>query len=192
VFYEKARVFDYQEAGGAGFFCGGGVGDSLLEPERFGVDGDGGIGDRRNVFGAAENIDNVDGARGVFETGIGFFAEDLGFVGVDGDDFVPGGLEVGSDFVGRARGVGGEAHYGDGFGGAHKVANCIGGGGGVVWKIDEHLRWMWEEGKRINGIRGDGKWKIEEFDPKRGKSSPQRKQREPRRTQREPEERSRR
>jgi hypothetical protein len=22
---------------------------------------------------------------------------------------------------------------------------------------------MWEEGKRINGIRGDGKWKIEEF-----------------------------
>jgi hypothetical protein len=139
VFYEKAGVFDYQEAGGAGSFCGGEVGDPLLEPERFGVDGDGGIGDRRNLFGAAENIDNVDGARGVFETGIGFFAEDFGFVGVDGDDFVPGGLEVGGDFVGRARGIGGEADYGDGFGGAHKVANWIGGGGGVVWEMDEHL-----------------------------------------------------
>ena len=122
--------------------CGGIVGDPLLKPERFGVDGDGGIADGRNVFGAAEDIDDVDGAGGVFQAGIRFFAEDFGFVGVDGDDFVAGALEVGGDLVRGTRGVGGEADYGDGFGGAQEITDWVGSGSGVVWEMDEHCCWM--------------------------------------------------
>ena len=100
---------------------GGGlvVGDFLLEPEGFGVDGDGGIGDGRNFFGAAENVDDVDGFGDVFEARIGFLAEDFGFVGIDGNDVVTGGLEVGGDFV---------------------------GGRGEDWRRGRRRRWFWSGG----------------------------------------------
>lgn len=78
---------------------GGLVGNSLLEPERFGVDGDGGIGDRWNFFGAAEDVDDVNGFWDVFKTSIGLLAKNFGFVGIDRDDFVTDGLKVGRDFV---------------------------------------------------------------------------------------------
>ena len=114
---QDAGVFDYEEAGGAGLGCGVLVFDSLLHPDYFGADGDGAVDDRRNVFGAAKNVDDFDGLRfrDVFEARVGFFAEDFGFVGVYGDDFVADGLHVLSDGETRASGIGREADYGDDF-----------------------------------------------------------------------------
>lgn len=164
VFYEEAGIFDYEEAGGASLFRGGGMRNSLLEPERFGVDGYGGIRDRGNVVGTAEDVDDVNGPGGVFEAGIGFFAENFGFVGVDRDDFVADRLEIRGDFMGGAPGIGGEADYGDGFGGAEEIADGVESGGVVDWEMDEHFCWMWEAGKRIERIGEE--WKsleVQEF-----------------------------
>jgi len=138
VFDEEAGVFDYEEAGGAGFFGGDGMGDAELEPEGFGVDGGGGVGDARDFFGAAEDVDDIDGAGDIFEAGVGFLAEDFGFVGVDGDDFVAGGLEVSSYLVGGTARIGGEADDGDGFGLAEEIGDGVGGGGSVVGEMERH------------------------------------------------------
>ena len=125
MFYEEAGILDDQEAGGVRFGGRFGVGNSLLEPQRFGADRDGGIGDGGNVLCAAEDVDDVDGKWNVFEAGVGFFAEDFGFVGIDGDDFVAGTLEVGRDFVGRSSGVRGETDDGNGFGGAEEIKDRV-------------------------------------------------------------------
>lgn len=114
------------------------MGDFLLEPEDSGVDGDGGVGNRGNVFGAAEDVDDIHWFGDVFEAGIGFRAEDVRFVGIDGDDFIASGLEVGRDFVGGATRIGGEADDGDGFGGAKEVGDGIGGSGSVVGEMEFH------------------------------------------------------
>jgi hypothetical protein len=147
VLEEEAGVFDNEKSGGVSFDGSFGVGNSLLEPEGFGVNGDGRIGDRRDFFGAAKDIDNVDRKWNVFEAGVGFFAEDFGFVGIDGDDFVAGALEVGSDVVGRAAGVGGEADDSDGLGGAEEITDGVGGRGRVFGNVEEHDSWMNGDGQ---------------------------------------------
>jgi hypothetical protein len=108
VFDQDAGVFDYEEAGGSGFGGGVFVLNSLLHPDYFCADGNGAVDDRRNVFGAAKDVDDFDvlGFWNVFQAGIGFFAEDIGFVGVYGNDAVPGGLYVLSDAKTGAPGVG--------------------------------------------------------------------------------------
>jgi len=159
VFYEEAGVLDDEEAGGVRFGGGFGVGNSLLQPEGFGVDGDGGLGDGRDVLGPPKDIDDVDGEWNVFEASIRFFAKNLGFVGVDGDDFVADALEVGGDFVGRAAGVGREADDGDGFGRAKKVADRVGGYGRAFGRLHEHVRWMSGNGKRVEQKVASGKVK---------------------------------
>ena len=65
------------------------------------------------------------GFRDVFETGIGFFAEDFGFVGIYGDDAVAGGLHVLRDAETGARGIRGEADYRDGFRVFEDVGDCV-------------------------------------------------------------------
>ena len=117
MFDEDAGIFDYEEACGAGFGGGVLVLDSLLHPDNFCADGDGAIDDGRNVFGAAKDVDNFDvvGFRDVFETQIGFFAEDFGFVGIYGDDAIAGGLYVLCDAETGASGIGREADNRDGF-----------------------------------------------------------------------------
>jgi hypothetical protein len=127
VFEEKAGVFDNQQSRGLGFKGGCFVRDSLLEPEGFGVDGDRGIGDRRDVRWTPKDVDDVDRERNVLEARVGFFAQDFGFVGIDGHDLVAGGLQVGGDAVGRAETVRGKTDDGDGFGVAEKIADGIGG-----------------------------------------------------------------
>jgi hypothetical protein len=117
VFDEDAGVFDYEEAGGAGFGGGVLVFDPLLHPDYFCADSDGAVDDGWNVFGAAKNIDNFDVLRfwDVFEARVGFFAEDVGFIGIYGDDAVAGGLHVLTNAKTGATGIGREADYCDGF-----------------------------------------------------------------------------
>lgn len=112
--------------------------NSLLEPEDFCADGDGGVGDGRDFLGAAENVDDIDAMGDVFEAGIGFLAEDFGFVGIDGDDFVADGLEVGGDLMGGAAGIGREADDGDGSVDAKEMGDGVGSSGDKVWKMEEH------------------------------------------------------
>jgi hypothetical protein len=157
VFDEEAGVFDDEEAGGAGFLGGGGVSDLLLEPEGFGVDGDGGIGDGRDVGRTAENVDDVDRFWDVFEAGIGFLAEDFGFVWVDGNDFVAGGLEIGGYLIRGAGRIGGEADDSDGFGLVEELGDRVGGGGGVIGEVEEHFTLMREIGRKIGEIWGGRK-----------------------------------
>jgi hypothetical protein len=111
VFDEDAGVFDYEEAGGAGFGGGVLVFDSLLHPDNFCADGDGAVNDWGNVFGAAKNIDNFDVLRfwDVFEAWVRFFAEDFGFVGIYRDDAIAGRLHVLGDAKTGASGIGREA-----------------------------------------------------------------------------------
>jgi hypothetical protein len=113
--------------------------NSLLQPQTFGVDNDSGIGDGGDMFGAAEDIYDVDGNGHVFEARIGLLAEDFGFVGIDRNDLVANALEVRRDFVGGTERIGGEADDGDGFGVAEQV------GDGVVL----HKVLMRESGNRV-------------------------------------------
>lgn len=140
MFDEQAGVFYDEETRGAGFFRSGGAGNPLLQPECFGVDGYGSVGHWGNFLGAAEDVHDVDGLGDIFQARVGFFAEDFRFVGIDRDNFVSGGLEVGGDFVRRAAWVGGEAHYGDGFGAAEKVGDGVGGVGSLVGEMKLHTR----------------------------------------------------
>jgi hypothetical protein len=142
VFDEKASVFDYQEASGLGFFCDACVGDSLLEPQRFGVDGYGRIGYRRHFLGTAEDVDDVDGNGDVFQSGIGFLAQDFGYVRIYRYDFVADGLEIGRHAVGGSEGIGGEADYGDGFGVSEQIGDGIGRFWRVVGEMKVHEVWM--------------------------------------------------
>ena len=106
------------------------------------MDGDSGIGYGRNFFGAAENVDDVDGDGDVFEARIGFLAKDFGFVGIDGDDGVTGGLEVGGDFVRGAARIRGKTDDGDGFGLAEEIGDGVGSGGSVGGEMDLHKALM--------------------------------------------------
>jgi hypothetical protein len=108
MFDEDAGVFDYEEAGSAGFGGGVLVFDSLLHPDSFCADGDGAVNDRRDIFGAAKNINNFDVLRfwDVFEAWVRFLAEDFGFVGIYGDDPISDGLYVLSYAETGAAGIG--------------------------------------------------------------------------------------
>ena len=81
VLDEDAGVFDYEEAGGAGFGGRGWIGDSLLHPDYFCADFDGAVDDRGDIFGAAEDVDDFDVVRwrDVFETRVGIFRRGLLF-----------------------------------------------------------------------------------------------------------------
>jgi hypothetical protein len=138
VLHEEAGVFDDDEAGGAGLFSGSGVGNALLKPEDLGGDGDGRGGNRRNVFGAAEHIDDVDRLGNVLQAAIGFLPEDLGFIGVDREDSVTRGLQIGSDFMGGAAGVRRKTDDGDRLGAAQNLHYRVRRRTGVVRKVKEH------------------------------------------------------
>jgi hypothetical protein len=152
VFDEEAGVFDDGEASDAGFFGGSGVRDALLEPEDFGADGDGGIGDGRYALRTAKDVDDVDGLGDVFEAGIGCLAEHFAFVGIDGDDAIADRLEIGGDFVRGAVGIRGETDDGDGFGLAEDLRDGVRGSGIVVGEMEEHGCSMKKRGKRIEEI----------------------------------------
>jgi hypothetical protein len=142
VFDKEAGVFDDQEAGGV---CLSGcvfVCNSLLEPETFGVNTDGGIGDGRDEFGAAKNVDDVDGDGNIFEARVGFLAEDHGFVGIDGDDGVADGLKIGGNAVGGSGGVGRQTNDSDGLGLKEEVGDWVGGFYRVFREVDSHDAWM--------------------------------------------------
>ena len=138
MFDEEAGVFDYKKAGGAGLLGRGWVRDSLLEPEDPGADGDGGIGDGRDLFRTAEHVDDINAIGDVFEARVGFFAENFGFVGVDGDDAVAGRLQVSGDFVGGAAGIGGEADDRDVFVDAEELDDGVGSGGDIGRQMEKH------------------------------------------------------
>jgi hypothetical protein len=131
------------------------VGDFLLQPEGFGMDGYGGIRCGRDVGGAAEDVDDVNGFGDIFEAGIGFLAEDFGFVGIDGDDAVTRGLEVRSYLVAGAGGIGGETDHGDGFGLAEELGDGVGGGRSVIGEMEKHFSLMMGMRRKIEefGIR---------------------------------------
>lgn len=146
VFDQEAEVFGGKQSGRAGDFAGARADDAELEPDRFGADGDGGVDDGRHFFGAAEDVDDVDGLGNVFQTRVGFRAEHFPFVGIDGNDAVADGLEIGGDFVAGASGIGGESDNGDGFRAAEEIEDGIGGRGRVVGEIEFHGRWLDAEG----------------------------------------------
>jgi hypothetical protein len=161
MFDEETSVFDDQETGGAGFFGGCRVGDFLLEPEGFGFDSDSGVGHGRDIFGAAENVDDVDGFRDVFETRKGFMAQHFRFVGIDGDDAIARRLEVGCDLVRGARRIRRQTNHGDGFGIAEEIGNGVRSGARVLWEVDSHGDWMNGSGIRIEEIGAQRKLKSQ-------------------------------
>jgi hypothetical protein len=142
VLDEDAGVFDYEQAGGAGFCGRGGIGDSLLHPDYFCADYDGTVDDGGDVFGAAKNVDDFDVVRwrDVFETRVGFFAEDFCFVGIYGDDAEAGGLHVLGDAEAGARGPGRQAYDGDGFVVFQDVSDDVGAVRGVIGERGVHRR----------------------------------------------------
>ncbi len=142
VFDEQAGIFDGNEAGGPGLFRRRLVDDSLLEPQDFGVDSDGGIGNRGNVFRAAEDVDDIDLFRDVFEAFVGFLAEDFRFVWINGDDAESDGLQILGYLETRTGGIGGKADDGDRLCFAQNVGNGIGRGSRVIGEMKLHRNWM--------------------------------------------------
>lgn len=142
VFDHDAAVHDDVEAGGGGYLRGFLVFDAELEPERLGADLDGLAGDFRGLVGAAEDVDEVDGAGNVEKRGVGRLAKNLFLLGVDGDDLVADFLKGLGDAEAGAGGVGAESDDGDGAGlaedffeGAHEAKIC--------WKRATSSRVRW-------------------------------------------------
>jgi hypothetical protein len=77
VLNENARVFHDGKTGCTRLSSDRGVRDALLKPEDLCADGNGGISDRRNLFGPSKNIDDVNGLRNVLEAGESFDAQNL-------------------------------------------------------------------------------------------------------------------
>lgn len=140
VLDEDAGVFNYEKAGGAGFGGCCGVGDSLLHPDDFGADFDGAVDYRRDVSGAAEDVDDFDvvGWRDVFEARVGFFSEDFGFVGIYGDDAIAGGLHVLGNTEAGSRGPGRKADDRDGIEVFQDVGDDVGAVREVIGERDVH------------------------------------------------------
>ena len=67
MFDEKARILYGDETSGASFFRGGGIFYALLEPQKLCADFDGALGNRRHVFGATENVNQVNRFGNVFK-----------------------------------------------------------------------------------------------------------------------------
>jgi hypothetical protein len=59
MFYHDAAVHDYYETGGLGFFRSFFIDYPFLHPEHSGFNGYGLIGNNRDIFGAAEYIDDI-------------------------------------------------------------------------------------------------------------------------------------
>jgi hypothetical protein len=154
VLDEEAGIFDDSEAGGASLFGGGGVCDALLKPENLGADGDGGIGDGRDVFRAAEDVDDVHWLGDVFEARVGLDAKHFGLVGIHGDDSVAGGLEVGGNSVGRTKRIGGEPDDGDGFSGAEDFGDGVRRRSGSVGAVEVHFEFDEFCTREVMGARG--------------------------------------
>src|SRR6202020_2308668 len=78
AFFQDAVVLDDLDAGGFGRGCGFVVTDSFLEPETGNPEADDVSDDCGNVFGGAEDVDEIDvrmGGDGGVEVGVGFFAK---------------------------------------------------------------------------------------------------------------------
>jgi len=116
VFDEKAGVLDDEKARSMGFGGRLGASDSLLKPQGFCMNGNSGIGDARNLFDAAKDVHDIDGNGNILQTGVGSLAEDFGFVGINGNDGVAGGLKVSRDLVRGASGIGRQTNDRDGRG----------------------------------------------------------------------------
>ena len=106
----ETGVHDHDQARGPRFLGGLGVFDTLLHPDDFSADGDGTGYDGWDVFTAAEDVDDFnvcggDSGGGGFQGGLGFFAQDFGFVGIYRDDAVAGGLNIFGDVVAGALGI---------------------------------------------------------------------------------------
>ena len=103
-----------------------GTGDSLLKPQRFCMNSNSGIGDTRNLLDAAKDVHDIDADGNILETGVGFLAEDFGFVGIDGNDGVAGGLKVSRDLVRGASRIRREADDRNGLGMAEQISDGVG------------------------------------------------------------------
>ena len=115
-FFGDAEIHYYEDSGGAGYGCGRFVLYAFLHPDGARADLNCGFDDFGNQFRATENIHDVDFFGNVFQAGVGFFAEDGGFVRVDGNDAVAGGLEILRHAKAGAKWFGREAYYRDCFG----------------------------------------------------------------------------
>jgi hypothetical protein len=102
------------------------------------VDGDGGVGYRGNFFGAAEDVDDIDTSRDVFQAWVRFLAQDFGDDWIDRNDSVAGRLEIGGDFMRGPARIGGEADDGDGFGISEDFGDGVGGMCGVLGEVKAH------------------------------------------------------
>ena len=105
------------------------VDDAFLEPEARDFEADDVLNDGGDVFGGAEDVDEVDfrvSSEGGVQVGVRFFAEDAVDGRVDGDDAVALGLHEAGDAEGGAALTVGEADDGDSVGAVENLANgCL-------------------------------------------------------------------
>ena len=74
---KNASVFHDGKTGGTRLFSDRSVRDTQLKPEDLCADGNGGISDRRNLFGPSKDVDEVNGFRNVLEAGERFDAQNF-------------------------------------------------------------------------------------------------------------------
>ncbi len=127
MFDQQTSVFDRDESGGAGFFRGRGIFNALLEPKKLCANVDSTLCDRRNVFGTAENVNQIHFFWDIFQAGIRFFAQDFGFVGIYRDDAIAGRLQILGYTKTRTHGIGREANDGNGLGVTKDIGDRVGG-----------------------------------------------------------------
>ena len=80
--------------------------DALLQPECSCPDLRGFIGNRRRIFGAAEDVDDIDADGNVAERAVGSFAQDLGFTRIHRYDAVTRLLQLAPEPVSLSQTVG--------------------------------------------------------------------------------------
>ena len=129
AFLQNAVIHDDLDAGGFGLSGGFVMDNAFLEPEARDFEADDVLNDSGDVFGGAEDVDQVDfrvSGEGGVQVGIRFFAEDAVDGRIDGDDAVALGLHEAGDTEGSATLAVGEAHDGDSVGAVEDLANgCL-------------------------------------------------------------------
>src|SRR5260370_40536495 len=94
VLDQDAGVHYYRQAGGLGLFCGGFVGDAELHPDYFCAGANRGVYNWRDFFGSAEDVDDFNFLRNVFQARVAFFPEHFPFIRIHRTDVVARRLHV--------------------------------------------------------------------------------------------------
>src|SRR5690242_11919046 len=125
VLLQNASVHDHKYSCAPRLFSRFGMDHTLLHPHAACPDPNRSVHDCRNRFRFAENIDDIDPLRNIFQPRIGFFAQHLGLSGIHRDDAIARRLHVTRYSMARPLRLAGKSHDGDRTARPQNFRDCV-------------------------------------------------------------------